>query len=81
MKGLIPKEKLFYLPYSRRTVPTICFDAREVFASLLYWPLLNCDENYLFNLPEKILLLIPPNHLSLVTSTQGSASERHTKPW
>ena len=38
MKGLIPKEKLFYLLYSRRTVPMIYFDAREVFASLLSCP-------------------------------------------
>ena len=53
MKGLIPKEKLFYLPYSRWTVPMIYFDASEVFASLLSCPLLNRDENYLFNLPEK----------------------------
>ena len=30
MKGLIPKEKLFYLPYSRTTVPMIYCDAREV---------------------------------------------------
>ena len=30
MNGLIPKEKLFYLPYSRRIVPMIYFDAREV---------------------------------------------------
>ncbi len=53
MKVLIPKEKLFNLPYSRRTVPLIYFDAREVFASLLSCPLLNCDENYLFDSPEK----------------------------
>jgi hypothetical protein len=45
MKGLIPKNTLFYLPYSRRTVPMIYFNAREVFASLLSCPLLNCDEN------------------------------------
>ncbi len=41
MKGLIPKEKSFYLPYFRRTVPMTYFDAREVFASLLSCPLLN----------------------------------------
>jgi hypothetical protein len=29
MKDLILKEKLFYLPYSMRTVPMIYFDARE----------------------------------------------------
>ncbi len=60
MKGLIPKEKLFYLLYSRRIVPMIFFDAREVFASLLSCPLLNCDENYLFDLPEKDPFIGPP---------------------
>ncbi|KAI2506334.1 hypothetical protein MHU86_8062 [Fragilaria crotonensis] len=60
MKGLIPKEKLFYLPYSRRTVPMIYFDAREVFASLLSCPLLNRDENYLFDSPEKDPFIGPP---------------------
>ncbi len=30
MKGLIPKEKLLYLPYSQRVVLMIYFDAREV---------------------------------------------------
>ena len=44
MKRWIPKEKLFYLPYSRRTVPMIYFDVMEVFASLLSCPLLNCNE-------------------------------------
>ena len=53
MKGLIPKEKSLYLPYSRRIVPMIYFDAREVFASLLNCPLLNRDENYLFDSPAK----------------------------
>ena len=47
MKGLIPKEKLLYLPYSKRTVSMIYFDASQVFASLLPCPLLNCDENFL----------------------------------
>jgi hypothetical protein len=61
MKGLIPKEKLFYLPwYSRRIVPMVYFDAREVFASLLSCPLLNRDENYLFHLPEKDPFIAPP---------------------
>ncbi len=60
MKGLIPKEKLSYLLYSRRTVPMIYFDAREIFASLLSCPLLNRDENYLFNLPEKDPFIGPP---------------------
>jgi hypothetical protein len=61
MKGLIPKEKLFYLPYSRRIVPMIYFDAREVFASLLSCPLLNRDENYLFDSPEKDPFIGPPH--------------------
>jgi hypothetical protein len=60
MKGLIPKEKLFYLPYSRRTVLMIYFDAREIFASLLSFPLLNRDENCLFDSPEKDLFIGPP---------------------
>ena len=47
MKGLTPKEKLLYLPYSRRVVPMIYFDARQVLASLLSCPLLNRNENYL----------------------------------
>jgi hypothetical protein len=33
MKGLIPKEKEFFLPYSRRIVTMFYFNAREVFAS------------------------------------------------
>ena len=49
MKGLIPKEKSLYLPYSRRVVPMIYVHAREVFASLLNCPLLNRNENYLFH--------------------------------
>ena len=53
MRGLTPKEKLLYLPYSRRVVPMIYFDARQVFASLLSCPLLNRDENYLFDSPAK----------------------------
>ena len=53
MKGLIPKEKEFFLPYSRRIVTMVCFDAREVFASLLSCPMLNRNENYLFDSPEK----------------------------
>jgi hypothetical protein len=59
MKGLIPKEKLFYLPYSGRIVPMIYFDAREVFVSLLSCPLLNRDENYLFDSPEKDPFIAP----------------------
>jgi hypothetical protein len=61
MKGLIPKEKLFYLLYSRRIVPMIYFNARNVCASLLSCPLLNRDKNYLFDLPpEKDPFVGPP---------------------
>ena len=49
MKGLIPKEKLLYLSYTKRTVSMIYFDASQVFASLLSCPFLNCDENFLFH--------------------------------
>ena len=48
MKGLIPKEKSLYLPYSKRIVSMVYFDAREVFASLLSCPTINQDENFLF---------------------------------
>ena len=53
MKGLKPKEKLLYLPYSQRVVSMIYFDAREVFASLLACPVLNRDENFMFDSPAK----------------------------
>ena len=49
MKGLIPKEKQLYLPYSKRTVSMVYFDASEVFASLLSCPILNKDELYMFH--------------------------------
>jgi hypothetical protein len=49
MKGLIPKEKKLYLPYTQRTVSLIFFDASEVFASLLSCPTLNQDGNYFFD--------------------------------
>ncbi len=35
MKGLIPMEKQLYLPYSKRIVSMVYFDASQVFASLL----------------------------------------------
>jgi hypothetical protein len=38
----------------------IYFDAREAFASLLSCPLLNRDEKYLFDLPEKDPFTGPP---------------------
>ena len=50
MKGLLPKEKLLYLPYSKRTVSMIYFDVSQVFASLLSCRLLNHDdENFMFH--------------------------------
>ena len=49
MNGLIPKEKPLYLPYSKRMVSMIYFDATQVFASLLSCPFLNCNENLLLH--------------------------------
>ncbi len=49
MNGLIPKEKQLYLPYSKRTVSMVYFDASAVFASLLSCPTLNQDEYFLFH--------------------------------
>lgn len=49
MKGLTPKESFMYLPYSKRIVSMVYFDAREVFASLLSCPTINKDENFLFH--------------------------------
>ena len=49
MKEVIPKEKLLYLPYSKKIVSTVYFDAsREVFTSLLSCPTMNQDENFSF---------------------------------
>jgi hypothetical protein len=52
MDGLIPIEKKLYLPYSKRIVSMVYFDAREVFASLLSCPILNQDESFLFHEQE-----------------------------
>lgn len=49
MKGLTPKDKNLYLPYSQRVVNMVYFDARAVFASLLSCPTLNQDSHYLFD--------------------------------
>jgi hypothetical protein len=49
MKGLIPKEKQLFLPYSKQTVSLVYFNATEVFASLLSCPTLNMDELYMFH--------------------------------
>jgi hypothetical protein len=68
MKGLIPKEKLLYLPHSKRTVSMIYFDASQFFASLLSCPLLNCDENFCFLSTGKVLLSLP-GLVTLATST------------
>jgi hypothetical protein len=59
MKGLIPKEKLLYLPYSQRVVLKKYFDAWEVFALLLTCPILNRDENFLFDSPAKDPFVAP----------------------
>jgi Plavaka transposase len=76
-EGLILKEKSFYLPYSRRTAPMIYFDAREVFASLLSCPLLNCDENYLFDSPEKHPF-VGPTKLSIIGDINTGRCYRKT---
>ena len=49
MTGLTPKEELLYLPYSKRTVSIVYFNAKDVFASLLSCPTLNKDENFMFH--------------------------------
>ena len=46
MKGLVPNESFLYLPYPKRTVSMIYFDAREVFASLLSCPTINQDKDF-----------------------------------
>ena len=79
MRGLTPKEKLLYLPYSRRVVPMIYFDARQIFASLLSCPLLNRDENYLFDSPAKDPFLVPLGLQTLVTSTNAVVTVRHMR--
>ena len=48
MKGLVPKDSFLYLPYSKRTVSMIYFDAREVFASFLSC-MNNSRQNFLFH--------------------------------
>ncbi len=59
MNGLISKEKQLYLPYCKRTVLMVYFDASAVFALLLSCPTLNQDEyhhdlNYLFQIRCKV---------------------------
>ena len=49
MNGLVPKEQKLYLPYSKRIVTMVYFDARQVFASLLSCCSLNKDEHFLFH--------------------------------
>ena len=46
---LKPKEKHLLLPHSKKIVNMVYFDAKAVFASMLTCPVLNQDENYLFN--------------------------------
>ncbi len=57
----------------------IYFDAREVFASLLSCPLLNCDENYLFDLPEKDPFIGPPKSLIIGDITTGQCYRKTHK--
>ena len=49
MNGLIPKERKLYLPYTKRTMSMIYFDASKVFASLLSCPTINQDKHFLFH--------------------------------
>jgi hypothetical protein len=49
MNGLVPKEQKLYLPYSKRIVTMVYFDARQVFASLLSCRSLNKDERFMFH--------------------------------
>ncbi len=49
MKGLKPKGKHLYLPYSKRLVSMVYFDASQVFASLLLCPTLYTDKNFMFH--------------------------------
>jgi hypothetical protein len=81
MNGLIPKEKLLYLPYSQRTVSIAFLDASEVFASLLSCPTLNQDENfYLMTQRTHLLHLWEHHHMSVILTLVG-ATERRTKLW
>ena len=77
MNGLIPQEKLLYLPYSQRTVSMVFFDANEVFASLLSCPTLNQDENYLFN-DAKDPFVAPSGTSSQVGDINSCRSYRKT---
>jgi hypothetical protein len=49
MNGLVPKEQKLYLPYSKRIVTMVNFDARQVFAPLLSRRSLNKDECFMFH--------------------------------
>jgi hypothetical protein len=57
----------------------IYFDARQIFASLLSCPLLNRDENYLFDSPAKDPFLVPLGLQTLVTSTNAVVTVRHMR--
>ena len=48
LSELKPKEKKLLLPYSKRVVNIVYFDAKAVFKSLLSCPILNTVENLLF---------------------------------
>jgi hypothetical protein len=67
MNGLIPKKKQLYLPYSKRTVSMVYFNASAVFASLLSCSALIQDESFLF-MTGRIRLLSLPNLMMLATS-------------
>jgi hypothetical protein len=79
MKGMIPKEKLLYLPHSQRVVLMIYVDAWEVFAFLLSCPLLNCDENFLFDSPAKDPFVAPTKSSRIGDINTGSCYRKTYK--
>ena len=72
LSELKPKEKKLLLPYSKKVVNIVYFDAQAVFKSLLSCPILNTDENLLF---EDDNPFTPPRQrpssISEITSGRG----------
>lgn len=60
IQPLKPKEKLLFLPQSKRVVNMVYFDAKAVFASMLTCPILNQDDNYIFDEPGGTPFSPPP---------------------
>jgi hypothetical protein len=65
MKGLIPKEERLYLPYSKRTVSIVYFNARDVFASFLSCPTLTKDETFMLHGRDGGPLAVPSKSTAL----------------